>query len=281
MALTLPIGTYVLTGVQEPGKYPYINVEQTESGHFIMMDDTPGNENIRIQHGKTETYWRITPDGSVDQVTAGNNFSIIVNNNNIRIGGVCSITVDADVKLSVAGSVIAEVGESLRAYVPNGDVNLVSGGQVDISASGGVNINAGDALSLDPLTSPDINLTTAGAVKVNGDLQVSGTIRGGSSINATTYLTAGYKCFTLGGFETLGGIVVGSTSPGPLTALAPPGCITAAGVITAPNFVGAAAQIGIVKTIMVLDYHGALAMLRMKYNGHSHPDAGYNLLPDL
>lgn len=267
MALNLPLGSYVLSGVQEPGKYPYVNVEQTESGHFFMMDDTPGNENIRIQHGKSETYWRITPDGSIDQVTAGNNFSIIVNNNNVRIGGVCAVQVDADVKLSVAGSVIAEVGESLRAYVPNGDVNLVTGGKVDISASGGVNISAGSAANLDPLSAPDINLITAGNVNITGDLQVSGAIRGGASINAGTHLTAGMKCFTLGGFETLGGINCGFVTPGPYV---PTGVITNTVLITSPLYVGDLSYVGFDLASMQIDGAGPLAILRLLYNLHNH-----------
>lgn len=280
-----PFGNYAATGVDESGNYPYINVEQTESGHFFMMDDTPGNESIRIQHGKSfgenQTYWVMEPNGSTKQVTAGNNFTVIVNNNEITIGGVCSIVVKADAKLDVWGTVYASVGENLRATV-NGDANVVVEGGLDVVAGGDINITAGSPTSILP---PNINLITGGTVNVTGDLRVSGTIMGGSSIMATTYLTAGGKCFTMGGFETLGGINVGAVYPGMTTydmgGLAPPGCITASGTVNAPNFLGITAAIGVVKTISVFDYHGALALLRMKYNMHSHPDAGGNTLPDV
>jgi hypothetical protein len=270
------VGGYLYSGIDKPGKYPYINVEQTESGHFIMMDDTPGNETVRIQHGKVvkgpdglelQTYWKVGPDGSVDQVTAGNNFSVIINNNNVTIGGVCHITVKADAKISVYGDTFAEIGGNIRALVPNGSVNLIAGGEVDIVASQGVNISAGNAASLNPLTAPDINLITGGAVNITGDLQVSGTIRGGASINATTHLTAGFKCFTLGGLETLGGINCGFVTPGPII---PPGVITNTLLITSPSYIGGISAVGIDAAFMQMDYAGAMAIIRTMYNAHNH-----------
>ena len=270
------IGGFLYSGFEKPGKYPYINVEQTESGHFIMMDDTPGNESIQIQHGKVfydrqknpiKTYWKIDPTGSTSQVTAGNNFTVIVNNNNVTIGGVCHVNIEADAKLAVYGDVLAEVGGNIKALVPNGSVNVIAGGEVDIVANQGVNIVAGNAASLNPLTAPDINLITGGAVNITGDLQVSGAIRGGASINATTHLTAGYKCFTLGGFETLGGINCGFITPGPLI---PPGVITNTLLITSPSYIGGVSAVGIDAAFMQMDYAGAMAMIRTMYNVHNH-----------
>jgi hypothetical protein len=285
------IGGFLYSGFEKPGKYPYINVEQTESGHFIMMDDTPGNESIQIQHGKVfydrqknpiKTYWKIDPTGSTSQVTAGNNFTVIVNNNNVTIGGVCHVNIEADAKLAVYGDVLAEVGGSIKALVPNGSVNVIAGGEVDIVANQGVNIVAGNAASLNPLTAPDINLITGGAVNITGDLQVSGSIRGGASINATTHLTAGYKCFTLGGFETLGGMNVGFTTPGPVLPL---GVLNAATVINAPVINGAFVNGGLVNGLMVKDVMGFMAILRMTYNTHVHPSyrgpTGFPIKPDV
>ena len=43
--------------------YPYNDVTQTESGHFMEMDDTPGAERIRLQH-RTGTFTEIQADGN-------------------------------------------------------------------------------------------------------------------------------------------------------------------------------------------------------------------------
>ena len=292
------IGGYVYSGIDKPGKYPYINVEQTESGHFIMMDDTPGNETVRIQHGKVikcrdsngelielQTYWKVGPDGSVDQVTAGNNFSVIINNNNVTIGGVCQVTIKADAKISVHGDAYAEIGGNIRALVPNGSVNLVAGGEVDIVASQGVNISAGNATSLNPLTAPDINLITGGTVNITGDLQVSGSITGGASINATTNVTAAMKVLATGGIETLGGINVGFSLPGPIL---PTGVLSVASMTYSPIVFGELSVFGIAGAGLVLDAQGAMAILRALYNVHSNdglgndvPDAGSGGIPDV
>ena len=49
-----------------PGSYPDNTVLETKSGHVIELDDTPGNERIRVYH-KSGSYIEIKPDGSFVQ----------------------------------------------------------------------------------------------------------------------------------------------------------------------------------------------------------------------
>lgn len=281
------LGGFLYSGFTKPGKYPYINVEQTESGHFIMMDDTPGNETIRIEHGKifknrdgddVKTFWQVDHTGSVENRIAGNNFTVIVNNNNVVVEGVCDVTIKSDAKLKVYGDVFADVGGGMIAKV-EGSVNLTSRGEVDLQADSGVNITAGNPLnSSNPLTAPDVNIISGGAVNITGDLRVSGSITGGASINATTNLTAAMKCYTLGGIETMGGINVGFSTPGPIL---PTGVLIAATTVTAPIVNGGIVNGGLVNGFLVRDAMGFMAMLRMAYNIHFHGAYGGPTTPPI
>ena len=55
------------------GAYPYNKVTQTESGHIIEIDDTPGSERIHIYH-KSGTYVEIDSNGSMVKRTKGSSY---------------------------------------------------------------------------------------------------------------------------------------------------------------------------------------------------------------
>jgi len=277
MAFNLPLGSVGIATNPEPGTYPYIHGQQTEAGHMFILDDTPNNEQIIIQHAKSNTQVWFEPDGSMQTTIAGNNFTVVVNNNNVVIEGVCNIQVYADAKLEVRGSVFAQVNENLTAIV-KGDSSVVSDGNLEVSAGKDINVTAGTGLSsINPVTAPNIYLNTGNSVVVNGDLTVAGAIRVGNSLTAGENVIAGLKLFSYGGIDTLGGINVGYTLPTPIN---PGGYVAATVSVAAPTFFGAFGNIGFVNTIMVRDALGSLAKLRATYDTHTHPDAGVVIPPD-
>lgn len=277
MAYNFPLGSVGIATSPKPGTYPYIHGQQTEAGHMFILDDTPANEQIILQHAKSNTQIWIEPDGSMQTTIEGNNFTVIVNNNNIVIEGVCNIEVYADAKLNVRGSVFAQINENLVASV-KGRGNITVDGDLDVSSGKDINITAGAGLSsINPVTAPNIYLNTGNSVVVNGDLTVAGGLRVGNSINAGENITAGFKLFAYGGIETLGGLNVGFTLPGPKL---PWGTVVATNSVSAPTFNGGFGNIGFVSTIYVRDILGSLGKLRATYDGHTHPDAGFVIPPD-
>ena len=287
MADQSPIGSIWLTSDQPPGSYPYVNVTQTESGHFLMMDDTPGNETVRLQNGKIHmvklkdedepmpcaTYLRMLPDGSMETIVTSHDFKVVVNDNNVEIGGVCNITVRGDSKLHVYGDCFSQIDRNLFANI-NEQTKIHAEKDVDISCSGTIAISAGNASDL---LGGDIRLSASGVVHVEGDLNVTGKISGGTSINATTNLTAGYKCYTLGGLETLGGANIGFSTPGQYI---PTGVLTAAALVQAPQIIAGIGNVGMMRTIMTSDSGGFLSQLRTIFNVHTNDGYG-NDFPDV
>jgi hypothetical protein len=248
--------TWTTSANTQVGSYPYINLTQTEAGHMDMKDDTPGNESMRRQHGTTGTYEHWYHNGDADAVIKGNNFTVIVKDNNVSIRGVCNIEVYQDCKLVVRGDMISEINGSLKASV-GGKSHIHTAGRVDLSSDGDINITAGSGDTLTGLGGGTIFLNSPADVVVSGDLRVQGAITA-TSISSKTNVTAGFKVFATGGLETLGGLNVGLVTPGPIV---PPGVITAITSIEAPL-----AVFGIMGSILMSDVINSSI-----YDFHCHP----------
>lgn len=103
---------------QRPSEYPYNQVQETESGHVIEIDDTPGGERILIKH-RTGAGMELRADGSVlissqkqtVQVTGGDQTVIVEGegdliyrgNVTLRVAGDFDVDVGGDYNLRVAG----------------------------------------------------------------------------------------------------------------------------------------------------------------------------------
>ena len=248
--------TWTTSANTQVGSYPYINLSQTEAGHIDMKDDTPGNESMRRQHGTTGTFQHWYHNGDADAVVKGNNFTVIVKDNNVSIRGVCNIEVYQDCKLTVHGDMISEIDGSLKASV-GGKSHIHTADRVDLSSDGDINITAGSGDTLTGLGGGTIFLNSPADVVVSGDLRVQGAITA-TSISSKTNVTAGFKVFATGGLETLGGVNVGLVTPGPFV---PPGVLTATASMNAPlSFQG------ISSSILGFD-----VMNLLTFNTHIHP----------
>lgn len=73
-------------------RYPYNNVHQSESGHVIEIDDTPGAERLHRYH-RSGTFEEIGPDGSKVTKVVKNNYTIVMSDDDVMVMGDCNITV--------------------------------------------------------------------------------------------------------------------------------------------------------------------------------------------
>lgn len=122
------------------GVYPYNKVFQTESGHIIEMDDSPGSERLHIYHA-SGTFIEIDANGSIVKRTKGSSYEIIDKNNyvaingktNVSINGACNIFVGADANIQVDGDTNILCGN---------DITAQAGGRIDLSAVEEINIRS-------------------------------------------------------------------------------------------------------------------------------------------
>jgi|GEM_PF-5897650 len=118
--------------------YPYNKVLQTESGHIIEMDDTPGAERLQVYH-KSGTFIEIDPNGTVIKRTKGSSYEIIDRNGYIAVSGDAHLSVSGSIKIYVGGNADIEV---------EGDTNIKSLNDVTVQAAGKMNLSATEEINI-------------------------------------------------------------------------------------------------------------------------------------
>ena len=113
--------------------YPRNHVQQSESGHIIEIDDTPTRERLHTYH-RSGTFEEIHPDGSKVTKVRGDNYELLMQDNNVHVSGNVNLVVGAtgpedgqgsnisiivrgDANLQVDGDATAVVGNDLFADV--------------------------------------------------------------------------------------------------------------------------------------------------------------------
>jgi len=164
--------------------YPYDNATETESGHVMELDDSPGAERVHIAH-RSGSYVEWFPTGTkVEKITKAN-YQIVMADDYLHVMGRVVIRVEQDALIKVQGDVALEVGGLMSANVA---------GDVDFSVGGGFNVKATN-INLDA-TGGDITLVSASqhlSASQSQDLASAGTnigstgalnLQAGSGLNA-------------------------------------------------------------------------------------------------
>lgn len=262
--------------VDNPPLYPYNQTWDTEVGHSIQLDDTPGRERVRIQHGKSKNFIEMHPNGTQVVKVFGEGFDITIGKKNIYVSGACNIVVKGDCNMQVDGDLNQEI---------NGDYNLAVKGKMNFRGVKDINIS-GDSdvgITANEKFGGALRLSAADSLNLGSDLYINGSITcdsltAESRVNAGMGVYAGPYGFT----SSLGGLSLGL--PTPATPVATPGCITTIGSITSLVSVNAPvgnfavgniglAFIGISSSVLMFDIINTLL-----YNIHWHPKAGTNAL---
>ena len=108
----------------QAGLYPYNHVFESEAGHIMETDDTPGGERLYRQH-MTGTMEEIHPDGKKVVVVIGDNYEIVAGKSNILIKGDCNVTVEGtkreyikgDYVLQVDGEYTENIGKDMKSKI--------------------------------------------------------------------------------------------------------------------------------------------------------------------
>lgn len=165
-------------------KYPHNHVYESESGHTIEIDDTPGRERLHRYH-RSGTNEEIHPNGSRVLKIVRDNYTVILRNNNIHIDGWTNVTMDKACKILVnkdkegGNHFDIHVGDNanLNIDVKKGNVNTKLGkGDMNVELSSG-NLNT------------HVNGNSEHYVSGNYNMRVDGTIRVQSGRNQ--YYNAG------------------------------------------------------------------------------------------
>ena len=133
--------------------YPYNQVTETEAGHVIELDSTPGAERIHVFH-KSGAYIEIDVNGSMIRKVIGDNYEIIDRNNFTYVRGSHCLTVEGKMSMLVKNSahIVAEGGLSVTSHK---DTSIETSGTTTVT---GKNINVSSTESLNLITEGSLNL---------------------------------------------------------------------------------------------------------------------------
>lgn len=131
--------------------YPYNNALETESGHALEFDDTPGNERVHLAH-RSGAYIEFDKSGSKIERVQKDNYCVIMGDDFIYIKGKAAITVDGNFNLKTK-TINIEASEINMAAdgavkIKGSSVKIESTGGMDLKAGGGGKFTAGKRLDL-------------------------------------------------------------------------------------------------------------------------------------
>lgn len=162
--------------------YPYNNALETESGHALEFDDTPGQERVHLAHRKG-TFFEIDKDGNEVHKVVKDNYELVMGSDYVYISGKCSVTVGGDCNLKVGGNMNVEVA---------GGINMSAGGDIRMKGKGvfvesisAMNFKSAAAVNLDSSAKASIKGSsvslTGSSIDVDGTLNV----KSGTNLKAT------------------------------------------------------------------------------------------------
>jgi hypothetical protein len=120
--------------------YPYNNVVETESGHILEFDDTPGKERIHLAH-RNGSFNEWFPDGDKVEKVTKDNYTIVMKDDSVYIMGNCNVTVQGDAQVYVKQDALLKIDGDVQVTV-GGNYNETVGGTYTITSGGNYKVTA-------------------------------------------------------------------------------------------------------------------------------------------
>ena len=181
-------GTWNQSPVPYNATYPYNKVTETESGHVMEFDDTPGSERVHLYH-KTGSFIEWDANGTQVNQIIGDNYSITERNGFVYVKGVCNVTVDGALNVRTDNIFNLEVSGAAKINIYNeaninisGNANLAVGGEfnlkaskVNIESAGQLNLKAATGLNI--MSTKDMNIKSEAGMflEAEADINIKGT----------------------------------------------------------------------------------------------------------
>lgn len=157
-------------------KYPFNSATETESGHIVEFDDTPGSERVMVFH-RSGSYVEMTKDGSVKYKSIKDKEDIVNADSVSSIAGNSKRLVGGNVSDSVAGQ--------YDVIISGGDLNIIVSGNANLNVAGNVTQQIGG------------NVSQKISGNVSQDVSGSMTLKIAGSMNVTTSGTYNVKASTI------------------------------------------------------------------------------------
>ena len=165
---------------QYASKYPYNHVKETESGHIVEFDDTPGHERIHEYH-RSGTFYEVHPDGTKVTKIIGDDYEIVHQNKKLRVRGNIEVYCDGDADLYVRGSLTGQVDENIDLHAGK-NINIHAGKNMRFYANDSIEFTSQKELTATSVS--NMTLQSQADMNINAEGDYLTNIKGASRINS-------------------------------------------------------------------------------------------------
>jgi len=127
-------------------RYPYNNVYESESGHIMEYDDTPGAERIHQMH-RSGTHYEIDHNGTRTNYVKGDNYDIRLHDDYMYVKGKVVHTFDDEVMIRYNDRADISAAWKLQLW-SGGDLDIHSKRNINMKADGDINMQADGHINL-------------------------------------------------------------------------------------------------------------------------------------
>ena len=174
---------------QYASKYPYNHVKETESGHIVEFDDTPGHERIHEYH-RSGTFYEVHPDGTKVTKIIGDDYEIVHQNKKLRVRGNIEVYCDGDADLYVRGSLTGQVDENIDLHAGK-NINIHAGKNMRFYANDSMEFTAQKELTATSVAK--MTLQSLADMNINAEGNYLTNIKGYSQVLSDGHITLNSK----------------------------------------------------------------------------------------
>ncbi len=122
------------------GIYPFVHTYETESGIVREYDDTPNASRV-VEYHPAGTFYEVYSDGKKTSKVVGDNFEIIIKNDNILVRGKQNITIEGNATQLIKGDYTVEVVGDYNLKVHGGrNTKITKNDNIEIIGNSNTNI---------------------------------------------------------------------------------------------------------------------------------------------
>lgn len=206
-------------------QYPYNKVIETESGHLLEYDDTPGAERIHFYH-RSGSFIEMHTDGTVVVKTASDGYEFVLADKKIYVSGDCHITSDKNINIKAKNDIVMEAT----------NIIMKASDSMDVEVTNNINITNGKKFSV--LTGVDIDVTALNNIAMMSGQKYSvlvGDSMSWTTVQNTTIVSGQKVAVSSGGNMVLGSLGVFSATGTSAVTLYTPGTATLQGLTAQIN----------------------------------------------
>jgi len=187
--------------------YPFNHVYESESGHLVEIDDTPGKERLHWYH-RAGTFTEFHPKGMRVDRTNSHRYNITMGNLESIVGGEEKKRIQSDYTLDLGGKLTMQSKEDVRLFSEGGSVLIDSKQENTIIQGKHIVIGARDTLILKGGTKI-IRDDDAAEDKVRGSYKME--VQGGYNLNSGKLSLGSMGSTSISSFGPMTQVVTGNS----------------------------------------------------------------------